>query len=133
MPIRSPERRHTRDRRRNVIDLHRRLEHKRADVDERRHSVRRQTDRMAMHPHMKLPVTRWTTYRRPTLLWQLTNAAELPIECLAIQLQTGRTLVDVVRLRERPVSGIFDDAGAAVRWALALERSLIAKGWEKSI
>jgi hypothetical protein len=52
---------------------------------------------------------------------------------VARRLQSGRTLIDVSGHHDRPMSGIFDDVSTAVRWALALERSLIAHGWTKDL
>jgi hypothetical protein len=113
-----------------------------ANEAERRHLVRRECDRVDADEGVQADVSAPTTAtndsqsagrRTPTLLWQLTNGADPTVECLALRLQSGRTLVDVSGHREQPFSGIFDDVSAAVRWAFALERSLIAHGWSKSV
>jgi len=136
MATRPPERRHSTERRQRLSpylssDLIRQ------DDAERRAATRREIDRChetddeaADDTGAAAAVER--SRRIPTLLWQLTDGGNPAIECLALRLQSGRTLVDIAG-RDNPLSSIFDDVPAAIRFAFALERSLIAHGWTKAL
>lgn len=136
MATRPPERRHSPERR-EQLSPHLSRDLVRMDEAERRHATRREIDRTEMtdEPTSDAAVTAVPTERArrtPTLLWQLTHGGNPAIECLALRLHSGRTLVDIAG-RDNPLSSIFDDVPAAIRWAFALERSLIAHGWTKAL
>ena len=75
----------------------------------------------------------FSTFRRPTLLWQLTSDEAVAIECWVMQLNSGRVVLDVVQCDAPRASQIFDDTAAAVRRAFQIERSLMLQGWAKTI
>ncbi len=79
------------------------------------------------------PPAKPTIEGRPTTLWQVDHPDRGTQDCLAGITTDGRVLVRIVQLGKEVQSQIFGDAAAAVQWALELESTLLAQGWEKTI
>ncbi len=70
--------------------------------------------------------------RQHTLLWELANIQGAPIDCEAWA-ENGAVHVLVKPTGQPELTETFPECADAVRWAIDLERTLVAEGWKKVI
>jgi len=69
---------------------------------------------------------------RPTVLWRLERPLHADVECLSGELENGNYQVRIMRGGDEYLSKVFPHPGDAMRWALGIEREMIAQGWTKA-